>query len=315
MLPIGALFAGTGYLLHKEKNIHNKWKEIIENSRDLSQIKNMDCVTFFRATADHNGALAHRPRALFSALAEEGKVIPIIRDASSVGDITEALDTLRKQGNKVHSIFISAHGDANEILLSNKQLTYLDIKQAVQSKSFFGGYKKIMINGLDLDLDDSTLSTIPITPSDELIKYLQIDGRKSPKITKQTISALQESVNQLGNAPPINLISCSTGNDKEAEQGISIARALSKGLPGNPVMAPAESTSIAHISIYEQTVQTKGGEVPIPYNTDFSLWGSKAGIVFRQGEESSMSTVTPEASERLLREYQKSTRKNFLFFK
>ena len=112
-LPIAKLVISTGYLFYEDLQTKMRWDTIKRRSLFLDQIVNSDCFVFFKSKEDESGALRDTPRQIFSEVEKRGKVIPIYREVSSWGEMTEALSKLNLNKNKIHAIFIDAHGSSN----------------------------------------------------------------------------------------------------------------------------------------------------------------------------------------------------------
>ena len=122
----GGLFAGAtvagglGYLMYKEHQANKIFQEIVARSHDLSRIKNADCVVWFEAYNDHNGALAiGRPNRTLAHLSQQG-ITPIFRRVHKTREIFEALHALQQQKNRIHVLVLAAHGSADGMVFDDK---------------------------------------------------------------------------------------------------------------------------------------------------------------------------------------------------
>ena len=120
----GMMMAGACCFAHEENKKLEIWEKVVKNSKNLTGIRNRDCVVYFEATADHNGALiCTRPQTIFADLSNQTGVTAVYRKVKWAGEITDTLNTLNKQNNRIHSIIIAAHGTPSQMLLSEPSST------------------------------------------------------------------------------------------------------------------------------------------------------------------------------------------------
>lgn len=120
----GLGIAGCGYLINTERKTQAIWHEIFEKSKDLKNFQDKDCVLYFEAHKDYNGAVTfNRPEATAVQLLQKG-VSPVFRRVHRCCEIFEAVDALLKQKNRIQVLVLAAHGNPHSMLFDDPLIAY-----------------------------------------------------------------------------------------------------------------------------------------------------------------------------------------------
>jgi len=92
---------------------YKKWRE----KHDGKDVHNRDVILFLKAKDDHNDALSIPSPVLFT-LTSQKKYPVVFKEISSCQDIQSAIEKMQQQNNRIHAIWINAHGDKSGVALS-----------------------------------------------------------------------------------------------------------------------------------------------------------------------------------------------------
>lgn len=167
--------------IRKKQETLSQLKRVNGNtSENLKNVQDTDCIIFFESSEIAPGRDPFSNSELEIDLSEtllKGNITSIHKEVASVEDLSETINTLNQQKNRIHAIFLHAHGSSNNITLSRCR-------------------KEIKTSLLGVDYD---------FPYDELIK-----------LTTKTSSPLVKSINALQHKPWIVLVGCSTADETHA---------------------------------------------------------------------------------------------------
>ncbi len=94
------------------RNFCRKFKE----RHDGTNVNNQDVILYISSKYDSNGAITMLSTGLRKLMFQKKYQI-VFKEASSLDDIQQVIENLKKQNNHIHSLWISAHGNPESIYL------------------------------------------------------------------------------------------------------------------------------------------------------------------------------------------------------